>query len=686
MICVRIATDIGGTFTDMVSISEEGEIQTEKTDTTVPNYEQGVLDVIHLSGLNPKEIDMFIHGSTVVINTLTERKGAKTGLITTEGFRDVLEIARGNRPDLFNLRYEKPTPFVERYLRQEVEERLDFNGNVIKKLNKEKIKELAAYFKEQQVEAVAITYLYAYLNPEHEKETKAIIQELLPDVKVTASHEVVREWREYERMNTAVLNAYVKPTASTYLKKLNQKLNEINLIGNKYVMQSNGGTTNFKYAEDTPINIVESGPAAGVYGAAVLGEMIGEENIIAFDVGGTTAKCSLVDNGEIKVDSDYYIEKNDKNAGYPIKVPVVDIIEIGNGGGSIASIDKAGALKVGPKSAGAVPGPVAYGKGGENPTITDANLITGRLSLDNFDNKTKMNVVRQAMQEKMANYLDMKLEDVALGIIRLANANMLQALKLISVRKGYDPRDFTLIAYGGGGPLHATALAKELGMRKVVIPIASSVFSAWGMLMTDLRNDYIYTFNQALETITRDLIDNKWSELETTAQNVLNEEGFNEQDIVFTKTVDMRYKGQEHTVRVPYPQQTWSDKVKQSLSDTFHELHETTYSYKLMDNEMEIVNIHLTAFGKVRKNKLKKLSQLEMESDYIIEERNVLYEEEGWLTVNVYDRSKLHAGFQIDGPAIIEEATSSTILYSGQTLVVDEFGNLIITLHTGDES
>lgn len=686
MICVRIATDIGGTFTDMVSISEEGEIQTEKTDTTVPNYEQGVLDVIHLSGLNPKEIDMFIHGSTVVINTLTERKGAKTGLITTEGFRDVLEIARGNRPDLFNLRYEKPTPFVERYLRQEVEERLDFNGNVIKKLNKEKIKELAAYFKEQQVEAVAITYLYAYLNPEHEKETKAIIQELLPDVKVTASHEVVREWREYERMNTAVLNAYVKPTASTYLKKLNQKLNEINLIGNKYVMQSNGGTTNFKYAEDTPINIVESGPAAGVYGAAVLGEMIGEENIIAFDVGGTTAKCSLVDNGEIKVDSDYYIEKNDKNAGYPIKVPVVDIIEIGNGGGSIASIDKAGALKVGPKSAGAVPGPVAYGKGGENPTITDANLITGRLSLDNFDNKTKMNVVRQAMQEKMANYLDMKLEDVALGIIRLANANMLQALKLISVRKGYDPRDFTLIAYGGGGPLHATALAKELGMRKVVIPIASSVFSAWGMLMTDLRNDYIYTFNQALETITRDLIDNKWSELETTAQNVLNEEGFNEQDIVFTKTVDMRYKGQEHTVKVPYPQQTWSDKVKQSLSYTFHELHETTYSYKLMDNEMEIVNIHLTAFGKVRKNKLKKLSQLEMESDYIIEERNVLYEEEGWLTVNVYDRSKLHAGFQIEGPAIIEEATSSTILYSGQTLVVDEFGNLIITLHTGDES
>lgn len=683
---MRIATDIGGTFTDMVSISEEGEIQTEKTDTTVPNYEQGVLDVIKLSGLDPKEIDMFIHGSTIVINTLTERKGAKTGLITTEGFRDVLEIARGNRPDLFNLRYEKPTPFIERYLRQEVEERLDYKGNVVKELNKEKIKELATYFKEQEVEAVAITYLYAYLNSNHEIETKEILQELLPDVKVTASHEVVREWREYERTNTAVLNAYVKPTASTYLKKMNRKLNDIHLTGNKYVMQSNGGTTNFKHAEDTPINIVESGPAAGVYGAAVLGEMIGEQNIIAFDVGGTTAKCSLIDNGEIKVDSDYYIEKDDKSAGYPIKVPVVDIIEIGNGGGSIASVDKAGGLKVGPESAGAVPGPVAYGKGGGNPTITDANLITGRLSLENFESKTEISTVKQAMQEKMADYLDMELDDVALGIIRLANANMLQALKLISVRKGYDPRDFTLIAYGGGGPLHATALAKELGMKKVVIPIASSVFSAWGMLMTDLRNDYIHTFNQALEQITGSLIDDKWSELEKTAEQVLNEEGFGQENIEFTRTVDMRYKGQEHTVKVPYPKQKWSDNVKQSLSTAFHELHETTYSYKLKDNDMEIVNIHLTAFGKVKKNKLKKLSQTDVDNGYIIEGRTVLYEEEGWVTVHVYDRSKLHAGFQIEGPAIIEEATSSTILYPKQTLVVDEFGNLIITLHTEAES
>ena len=677
---MRIATDIGGTFTDMVSISNEGDIQTVKTDTTIPNYEQGVINVIQASGVNPKDIDMFIHGSTVVINTLTEREGAKTALITTKGFRDVLEIARGNRPDLFNLRYEKPTPFVERYLRQEVEERLDFKGNVLTPLNKKDIEKIAAFFKKEQVEAVAIAYLYSYLDPQHEIETKEILQELLPDIKITASHEVVREWREYERTNTAVLNAYVKPTASTYLNRLDRRLHEIHIKGNKFVMQSNGGTTNFKHVEETPINIVESGPAAGVYGAAVLGEMIGEKNIIAFDVGGTTAKCSLIDNGNIKVDSDYYIERTDKNAGYPIKIPVVDIIEIGNGGGSIASIDQAGALKVGPKPAGAFPGPIAYGKGGENPTTTDANLLTGRLSLENFEHQTNMEEIKTAFQEKFADNLAMEIEDVALGIIRLANSNMLQALKLISVRKGYDPRDFTLVAYGGGGPLHATALAKELGIKKIVIPIASSVFSAWGMLMTDVRNDYIHTFNTALTDIDKQNVDNKWHETETAATQALFEDGFTEKNIVFARSVDMRYKGQEHTVKVPYPSETWSESVKQYISEAFHQLHENNYSYKLIDNEIEIVNIHLTAFGKLKKDPLKKRANEQLDENPIIETRQVLYEEEGWLAVNVYDRNKLAAGFSLEGPAIVEEATSSTVIYPNQSLIVDEFGNLIITL------
>ena len=348
---MRVATDIGGTFTDLVYVDEQGDIGVAKSPTTPPNFEQGVLDVIEGSGIDKTAIHTFIHGSTVIINALTERKGVKTGLITTKGFRDVLEIARGNRPDLFNIRYDKPAPFVPRHLRMEVEERLNYLGEVVTPLQYDQVKELVAYFQKEDVKAIAIAYLHAYVNPVHEVETAAMIKEMWPEVFVTASHEVTKEWREYERINTAVLNSYVKPTAASYIDKLQGKLKENQVDSFNFIMQSNGGTTTFAQAKETPINMVESGPVAGVYGAAVLGELIGETNLIAFDIGGTTAKCSLIDKGEVKVSTDYYIERSERSAGYPIKVPVVDIIEIGNGGGSIAWIDDAGSLKVGPQSA-----------------------------------------------------------------------------------------------------------------------------------------------------------------------------------------------------------------------------------------------------------------------------------------------------------------------------------------------
>ena len=321
----------------------------------------------------------------------------------------------------------------------------------------------------------------------HEQETIDLIKEIWPEVFVTASYEVTKEWREYERTNTTVLNAYVKPIATSYVNKLHDKLIEKQTDSNNYIMQSNGGTTTFEQAKELPINMVESGPVAGIYGAAVLGEIIGEKNIIAFDIGGTTAKCSLIEKGEVKVSTDYYIERDNRHAGFPIKTPVVDIVEIGNGGGSIAWIDDAGSLKVGPHSAGALPGPVAYGQGGTEPTTTDANLLTGRLSPKNFDYEVNMEKVSEAIKATISNYFNISVEDGALGIIRIANSNMLNALKLISIRKGYNPREFTLVAFGGGGSMHAPALAKELGVKKkVVVPLASPVFSAWGMLMTDL--------------------------------------------------------------------------------------------------------------------------------------------------------------------------------------------------------
>ncbi|GLB61722.1 hydantoinase/oxoprolinase family protein [Cytobacillus sp. NCCP-133] len=676
---MRVATDIGGTFTDLVYVNEEGEIGVAKSHTTPPNFEKGVIDVIEKSGIDQTAIQTFIHGTTVIINALTERKGVRTGLITTKGFRDVLEIARGNRPDLFNVRYQKPVPFVERYLRQEVEERLNYKGEVLSSLNKERLKEIIQYFKEQEVEAIAVAYLHSYVNPVHEIETVNMVKELWPEVAVTASHEVTKEWREYERTSTTVLNSYVKPIAASYVNRLHNKLIENETDSQNYIMQSNGGTTTFNSAKQTPINMVESGPVAGIYGAAVLGEILDEKNIIAFDIGGTTAKCSLINQGEVKVSTDYFIEKNERSAGYPIKVPVVDIVEIGNGGGSIAWIDGAGSLKVGPQSAGALPGPVAYGQGGTEPTTTDANLITGRLSPENFDYEVDLDKVKAAIKEKVADHFGMSVEDAALGIIRIANSNMLNALKLISVRKGHNPREFSLVAFGGGGSMHAPALAKELGVKKVIVPVASSVFSAWGMLMTDLRHDYIQTYIRRLNQLDPSELNKEWISIETQALKQYQEEGVSEDDVLFTRFADIRYLGQEHTVKVPVPNGEWSEETISEVVERFGDLHEQHYTFKLEGTPTEIVNLHLTAFGKVLKPELKRLTSTSSDAQEAYKEtRPAYFENSGWVETKVYYRSLFGKGMKISGPAIEEEPSASTVIYPDQSLTVDEYGNLII--------
>ncbi|MFF2876420.1 hydantoinase/oxoprolinase family protein [Gottfriedia sp. NPDC057991] len=675
---MRVATDIGGTFTDLVYVDDAGNFGIAKSSTTPPKFEQGVINVIEKSEIDQKSINTFIHGTTVIINALTERKGVKTGLITTKGFRDVLEIARGNRPDLFNAQYEKPEPFVERYLRHEVEERLNYKGEVLVPLNKLQLKSIIESFRNENVEAIAVSYLHSYANPLHEIETVKMINEIWPEVEVTASHEVTKEWREYERTNTTILNAYVQPIASTYIDNLNTKLHANETTSQNYIMQSNGGTTTFEQAKRIPINMVESGPVAGIYGAAVLGELIGEKNIIAFDIGGTTAKCSLIEDGEVKVSTDYSIEKSMRSSGYPIKVPVVDIVEIGNGGGSIAWIDDAGSLKVGPQSAGALPGPVAYGLGGTEPTTTDANLVTGRLSPENFDYNVDLTHVRETVQEKIATHFNVTTEEAALGIIRIANSNMLNALKLISIRKGHNPRDFSLVAFGGGGSMHATALAKELGVKKVIVPLASPVFSAWGMLMTDLRHDFIKTYIKRINEIDFIDINNQWSSIETEATEQYTSEGIEQKDTSFVRYIDMRYLGQEHTVKVPVPTDTWNDQLVSGIVEKFHELHEKNYTFKLVDANTEIVNLHVIAFGKVQKPTLKKVEKSGELNEALIEERNVYFEEKGWISSNVYSRNELPTNKIVQGPAIIEEKAAVTVLYEGQSLYVDVYGNLII--------
>jgi N-methylhydantoinase A len=493
---VRVATDIGGTFTDLVYLDEQsGRVGTAKVDTTPPDFERGVLDVMQKAELDPKAIEFFVHGTTVIINAITERTGAKTALITTKGFRDVLEITRANRPDIYNFYYTKPKPFVPRYLREEVTERVNYKGEILTPLDEGEVRRVVEQLRKEGVEAIAVCFLHSYSNPEHETRCGKLIRELWPEVSVTLSHEVTKEWREYERTSTTVLNSYVKPIAGRYLDLLEQRLRREGVPGSLYLMQSNGGTATFAAAKRSPIAVVESGPVAGVLGSQALGELLGEKNLISFDMGGTTAKCSLIEDGQVKVTTEYRIERTRTRPGYPIKVPVVDIVEIGAGGGSIAWLDAVGALHVGPKSAGAQPGPACYGRGGEEPTVTDANVLVGRINPEYFlGGEIPLDVerARRAMT-KISQPLGVEVEEAALGVIQLANANMVNALKLISLYRGYDPRDFTLVAFGGAGPMHAAALAKELSVKRVLIPPNPAVFSAWGMLGTDLRYDIVQT-------------------------------------------------------------------------------------------------------------------------------------------------------------------------------------------------
>ena len=677
---MRIATDIGGTFTDLVALDEGGNICTVKGDTTPPHFENGVIGVLEKSGLKTEEIRTFIHGTTTIINALTERKGAKTGLITTKGFRDVLEIARCNRPDLFNLVFAKPAPFIPRYLRFEAEERIGFDGEVIRPLSRDDVAKAVTALKKEGVEAVAICYINSYVNDAHERETAELVKELWPEVFVTVSGQVTREWREYERTSTVALNAYVGPVASRYVDNLERRLQESGVVSPKFIMQSNGGTTTFDGAKTGPINIVESGPVAGVFGSAVLGQVLGEKNLIAFDVGGTTAKCSLIDGGEVKITTSYRIERTERNAGYPIMVPVVDIVEIGNGGGSIAWMDDTGSLRVGPQSAGAMPGPVAYGRGGTAPTTTDACLIAGRLSPNNFDTAVDIPAVENALLQSVGNPLGQDAKEAAVSVIRVAEANMYNALKLISVRRGYDPRDFTLVAFGGGGPMHASGLAHELGIGKVIVPIAASVFSAWGMLMTDMRQDYIQTRISLLDDAPPVELDTMWSELLEKAKADFKAQGVDESTITYAYYADMRYMGQEHTVKVQTPAPSWTGDVKAEIIGRFHKAHKHYYTYSLDGTPVEIVNLHLAVYSRMEKPALNKLPpQTGPIGTALIEERDAYFTQGGWLKTPVYDRTALRAGAVIKGPAIVEEKAAATLVGPDDTLRVDDYGNLVIT-------
>ena len=686
---LRVASDVGGTFTDVVCYeidAESGElraIRTEKAHTTPPHFEDGVLNALVKAGVDVSGVDeFFAHGTTVVINAITERRGVKTALITTRGFRDILEIARGDRPDFFNIRYHKPPAFVPRHLRLEISERIDHLGQVLVPLDLGELPALVSRLKEEGVEAVAVCLLNAYANPAHERTLMAALERAWPEVAVVASHQVTRMWHEYERTNTTALSAYVQPIAQRYLDGLQSKLRQRGLGGRLYIMKSNGGIDTLEAARATPITIIESGPASGVLAAAALGSLIGERNVIALDIGGTTAKCSLVDDGRVQVINTYHIDRSRLSSGYPLLVPVVDIVEIGNGGGSIAWLDGQGKLHVGPRSAGAVPGPVAYGKGGTEPTTTDANLLTGRINQACFcggELDADMAGVRAAFT-RLGERLGLSAQEAARGVIRIANNNMVNALRLVSINRGYDPRDFALFAFGGGGALHAVTLARELNIPKVVIPAHSAVFSAWGMLMSDLRRDWVLTQPTPLTVEHMTAVNRNILDLERLATEAFAISGYEAAQLRFERMADMRYEGQEHTVRVPLPAGSLEEAACKAIADSFHAHYERQYTYRL-DSPIELVSYHLAAFAPIHQPRPPTLAPGHGREDKALTGwRQVDYDEEGLVQTPVYDRAKLGAGAQVVGPAIIEEAASSAVVPPGLRAHIDDYGNLHIEI------
>lgn len=680
---MRVASDIGGTFTDLVYLDEAtGEVGVAKASTTPANFAEGVIETLRKARLPVADTSFFVHGSTIIINALTERKGAKTALITTKGFRDVLEIGRANRPDIYNMYYTKPKPFVPRYLRFEVAERVNYKGEELQPLNPEDVRRAVERCRAEGVEAIAVCFLHSYANPSHEIECGEIINELAPDIPVTLSHQVTKEWREYERTNTVVLNSYVLPIASRYLDRLERDLASMGMRKVYHVMQSNGGIATFERGKQAPINLVESGPVAGVIGAAVIGELIGERNVISLDIGGTTAKTSLVENGTPKITTEYKIEYRRNFAGYPILAPTVDIVEIGAGGGSIAWIDKAGALRVGPVSAGADPGPACYGWGGTEPTVTDANVVAGRINPNYFlGGEIPLDVerARRALQP-IADAFHISVEQAAMGVIRLADANMVNALKLVSVRRGYDPRDFVLVAFGGGGAMHAGALMRELRVKKVIIPVQPAVFSAWGMLMTDLRQDYIRTLITRTDRVKPETLNAIFAEMEAQAAEDLAAQHVAPGDMVFQRFADMRYLGQEHTVKVPLPGGKITAESMPEINERFHQLHEHTYTFRL-ESPVELVNYHLTALGRVKKPALKPLDSRGNSLEGARKgERRVNFDELGFHQATIYERDLLPVGVTLRGPAVIEEPASTTVVFPDQQVTKDIYGFLHIEM------
>jgi len=669
----RLGIDIGGTFTDVALVNDvDGTIGIAKTPTTPSDFGKAVLSGLHDAldryGVQPDEVSLLSHATTVVTNSILEENGACTALISTRGFRDVLELRRSARSDLYDMFQDPPRVLVPRHRRLEITERLDATGTVIVPLDESEIPGLIEELKDLEVEAVAISLLFSFLNDHHECRLGEALREALPGVAIFLSSEVLPEVREFERTSTTAVCAYVAPILESYLKQLETATDSLGLP-KLHVMGSTGGVFDVREALRLPVNSVESGPAAGVIAAQLVGAQLGETNLISFDMGGTTAKASLIRDGQIEVTADYEVGGTGSQnrwvtgSGHPIRVPVIDLAEVSAGGGSIAWIDPAGSLRVGPHSAGAEPGPVCYGQGGDQPTVTDANLVLGYLdahSLLGGDLPIDYQRAEYALQKKIGDPMNMTALQAAAAVREIVNNGMAEALRIVSIERGHDPREFSLVAFGGAGPVHAAALADELDIPRIIVPPIPGGFSALGLVMTDVRRDYARTLYRQLEDLPASDIEAVWSELQAQGEEMLRSTGISPDLWRFRRSADLRYSRQAYELNVTAEPGEFTDKTKAELAGNFHSRHEQTYGHKNLTEPVHLVTLRLTAVGKLGRLEITDTPRSDGASEK--SRRPVWFAQTGTTDCSVHNRSSLAAGISLDGPVIVESLDSTLVV------------------------
>lgn len=671
---VRIAIDVGGTFTDVVKlVPDTGELRFEKVPTTPSEPTAGVLAAFDKAEADPVEVSTFNHGSTLGLNSLLTRTGARIATIATRGFRDVYLLGRTDRKVMYDITHRKPAALLERYDTFEVSERSMFDGSVATPFDEADARRVAREIAGRGYDAVAVAFLHAYANPAHELRMREVLDEEAPGVEVTLSHELSREYREYERTSTAVLDAYIKPIMRSYLKALEGELERRGFDGRFLMSRSGGGAMTASAAREQPVNLILSGPAGGVVGAAAFSKLIDRPNLITIDMGGTSLDASLVQNGQPVLYHGAEFE------GLPINTPSLYIHTIGAGGGSLGYLDEAGALQVGPKSAGAMPGPAAYGRGGTEPTFTDAALAIGYLGVDT-PLGGELTLDREKSLEALApiaERLGLTTTELARGMVQISNTKIMGAVRAITIELGHDPKDFALLSFGGGGGLVAVDVARELGIPEVIVPPGQGAFSALGMLMADVQHDYSRTSIQALDELDAAAANELFSSMESEAAETLREEGFSEDRMAFHRVVAVRYSGQEHAVTVDYPE--GAADPREAIREQFDRLHLRQYGHT-MDDPIETTTLRLHAVGVVDKPELPKAERRPAGEAPSFGTRTVTLEGDIEAEYKLLAREELMAGDVVAGPAVVTEHTATTVLHEGDRLEVGPYGELVISI------